>query len=404
MLIVAAIVGLVIGLLLPVLHFLWVWNDFSRAAEVLEDDFVRRARTTIRANPELWYYNISKFVEFAGESGHRGEVAEVRVYDRQGGLKSAEVLRGETALTHPFRAPVRDNNETVGYIEVVFDIQPLVVETLAITAFMLAVGGLVGYFLYSYPVSLVRLAEQAVKQHAAEARRQADSEVARLERLSLIGQMAASIGHEVRNPLTTVKGYLQLFARRKGNADNSHQLQLMLDELDRANAIISEFLSLASNKAVQKADVNLNHIVEALFPLIQSDALLRNQYVLLEQRPLPDIFADEKELRQLILNITRNGLEAMDKGGRLTIRTYQDGETVVLAIADQGTGIEPAVLDKLGTPFVTTKEAGTGLGLAISYSIAHRQEATIEFTSGPEGTTCIIRFTPALAMAAGPTA
>lgn len=403
MLIVSAFVGAVIGLLFPALHFLWVWKDFTRTADILEDDFVRRARTTIRANPELWYYNISKFVELADEAGHRGSVAEIRVYDRGGVLRSSEIISEAAKITYPFRAAVRDNNETVGYIEVFFDIKPLLAETFALTAALLIAGLAVGFFLYRYPVTLVELAEQAVKQHADEARRQAETEVARLERLSLVGQMAASIGHEVRNPLTTVKGYLQLFARRKGNADNAHQLQLMLDELDRANAIISEFLSLSSNKAVQKRACSLNHIVEALFPLIQSDALLRDQYALLDQRPLPEIFVDEKEIRQLILNITRNGLEAMEKGGRLTIRTYEDGEAVVLEIVDQGKGIESTVLDKLGTPFVTTKETGTGLGLAISYSIAHRQGASIVFHSSPGGTTCSIHFTPATDNAAGPT-
>lgn len=401
MLIVSIFVGTVIALVFPVLHFLWVWNDFTREADILEDDFVRRARSSIRANPELWYYNISKFLELADEADHRANVAEIRIYDRVGALKSAEVVSEKATIAYPFRATVRDNNETVGYIEVFFDIQPLIVETMALAGIMLVVGLTIGFFLYQYPVSLVQVAEQSVKRHAEEARRQADTEVARLERLSLIGQMAASIGHEVRNPLTTVKGYLQLFARRTENAANAHQFQLMLDELDRANAIISEFLSLAGNKAVQKAAVDLNQIVRALYPLIQSDALLHDQSVLLEEGPLPPIFADEKEVRQLILNITRNGLEAMGKGGRLTIRTYTDGQEAALAIIDQGKGIDPAIIDKLGTPFVTTKEAGTGLGLAISYSIAHRQGAAIEFASSPAGTTCTIRFDPAAATGDG---
>lgn len=401
MLIVSIFVGTVIALVFPVLHFLWVWNDFTREADILEDDFVRRARSSIRVNPELWYYNISKFLELADEADHRANVAEIRVYDRVGAPKSAEVVSEKATIAYPFRATVRDNNETVGYIEVFFDIQPLIVETIALAGIMLVVGLTIGFFLYQYPVSLVQVAEQSVKRHAEEARRQADTEVARLERLSLIGQMAASIGHEVRNPLTTVKGYLQLFARRTENAANAHQFQLMLDELDRANAIISEFLSLAGNKAVQKAAVDLNQIVRALYPLIQSDALLHDQSVLLEEGPLPPIFADEKEVRQLILNITRNGLEAMGKGGLLTIRTYTDGQEAALAIIDQGKGIDPAIIDKLGTPFVTTKEAGTGLGLAISYSIAHRQGAAIEFASSPAGTTCTIRFDPAAATGNG---
>lgn len=399
MLIVSVFVGAVITLVLPAVYFALAWNDFTRSADIMGDDFAHRARSSIRANPDLWYYNITKFVELVDEAGHRGAVAEIRVYDRGGAPKSAEVVGEQPILSYPFRAPVRDNNETVGYIDVFFDLQPLLVKTVSLAALMLLVGLAVGVGLYRYPVKLVELAELAVKNHAEEAKRQAETEVARLERLSLVGQMAASIGHEVRNPLTTVKGYLQLFARRKDNVASVHQLQLMIDELDRANAIISEFLSLASNKAVKRSDCSLNRLVEMLFPLIQSDALLRDQTVLLELRPLPNVFVDEKEIRQLILNITRNGLEAMEKGGCLTLRTYLNGQDVVLAISDQGKGIDPEVLAKLGTPFLTTKETGTGLGLAISYSIAHRQGASLDFASSASGTTCSIRFAPAAAVA-----
>jgi signal transduction histidine kinase len=101
---------------------------------------------------------------------------------------------------------------------------------------------------------------------------------------------------------------------------------------------------------------------------------------------------DANEIRQLLLNLTLNGLEAMQAGGNLFIRTFLEDNKVVLAVEDQGSGIDPSVYDKLGTPFVTTKETGTGLGLAICYSIAARHNATMGVDTGPKGTTFKVAF------------
>lgn len=101
---------------------------------------------------------------------------------------------------------------------------------------------------------------------------------------------------------------------------------------------------------------------------------------------------DEKEIRQLILNLVRNGLEAMPPKKRLKIKTYTEGDEVVLAVQDEGSGIPDELLAKLGTPFFTTKEKGTGLGLAVCYSIANRHKATIIPETGPKGTTFYVRF------------
>jgi PAS domain S-box-containing protein len=222
-------------------------------------------------------------------------------------------------------------------------------------------------------------------------RRQYEKEMARLDRLNLIGEVAAGIAHEIRNPLTTVKGYLQLFMGKKKIPSEDH-LTIMIEELDRANAIITEFLSLAKNKRTCRTLTSLSDIVKALFPLVQAEAMLGNKEVDIQLGSDLPLLLDEKEIRQLILNLALNGLDAMSAGGRLTISTYKDGHNVMLTIADQGCGIQPEVLEKMGTPFFTTKESGTGLGLAICYSIAARHCAKIEVDSGPYGTTFFVRF------------
>ncbi|GBF35042.1 signal transduction histidine kinase [Desulfocucumis palustris] len=219
-----------------------------------------------------------------------------------------------------------------------------------------------------------------------------EMEMARLDRLNLVGQMAAGIGHEIRNPMTSVRGFLQLLQGRKECTSFSEYFKLMIGELDRANAIITEYLAVARDRPVEQKMRDINSIVEAMFPLINADAINENKNVRLDLGEVPELLLDEKEIRQLILNLARNGLEAMSTGGCMAIRTSREGENVVLSVQDQGVGIDPEVLERLGTPFFTTKEKGTGLGLATCYSIAARHNATIEIETGSQGTTFFIIF------------
>lgn len=217
-------------------------------------------------------------------------------------------------------------------------------------------------------------------------------EIARLDRLNLVGEMAAGIGHEIRNPMTTVRGFLQMLGEKDGCAGYKEYFDLMIEELDRANSIITEFLSLAKNKAVEIKAQDLNRIVRVILPLISADALVTDHNIEVELGDIPMVLLDEKEIRQLILNLVRNGFEAMPRGGTLTIKTFSESGEAVLAVTDHGRGIEPDVLEKIGTPFFTTKENGTGLGLAVCYSIAARHKASITVDTGPTGTTFYVRF------------
>jgi len=217
-------------------------------------------------------------------------------------------------------------------------------------------------------------------------------EMARLERLKLVGEIAAGIGHEIRNPMTTVRGFLQILRAKPECVKYYDYFTLMIEELDRMNSIISEFLSLAQNRVLEKKQNNINSIMEAILPLIQSDATNNDITVVFSPEPVPDLLLDEKEIRQLILNLVRNGLEAMQPGGMLTLRTFMEDGDIVFSVRDQGKGIEPNVLEKIGTPFFTTKDNGTGLGLALCYSIASRHNAIITVKTNCRGTTFFVRF------------
>ncbi len=224
------------------------------------------------------------------------------------------------------------------------------------------------------------------------ARKELEQEIFRLDRLNIVGQMAANIGHEIRNPLTTVRGYLQVMSRKQEFERYGDNFRLLLDELDRANALITEYLSLSKNRLTDQQPRNLNAIIESLFPLILADAAISNHVVRLDLGNVPDLPLDEKEIRQLLLNLVRNGLEAMEPGKVLTIRTYADECSVILAVRNEGPEIPADVLEKLGIPFFTTKEKGTGLGLAICYSIANRHRARIQVDTSPCGTTFSVAF------------
>jgi len=209
---------------------------------------------------------------------------------------------------------------------------------------------------------------------------------------NVIGEMAASIGHEVRNPMTTVRGYLQMFQNKREFSSYSGQLSTMIEELDRANLIITEFLSLSKRKRVEMKNGNLNNVLNSLFPLLQVDAIKRGHEINIEAGNIPDCKFDDNEIRQIIINLVRNGLEAMHSSGKLTISTQFSNNEVILSVRDTGSGIPLEIRDKLGTPFITTKDAGTGLGLSVCYRIAERHQAKIEITTGETGTTIAVIF------------
>jgi PAS domain S-box-containing protein len=222
--------------------------------------------------------------------------------------------------------------------------------------------------------------------------RKMETNLARLDRLNLVGEMAASIGHEIRNPMTTVRGYLQILRDGKDYTQATEYFDLMIEELDRANSIITEFLSLAKNKMVELKTGNLNSIIIKLLPLIESKAIGRDHNIKLELHDIPDLLIDKEEIHQLVFNLVDNGLESMSSAGVVTIRTFMENEQVVLAVQDQGHGIDRRLLDKLGTPFLTTKEQGTGLGLAVCYRIAARHNAEIDIVTNSTGTTFYVKF------------
>lgn len=218
-------------------------------------------------------------------------------------------------------------------------------------------------------------------------------DIMRLDRLRLVGQMAAGVAHEIRNPMTVVRGYLQLFGIKLGDRYQD-QVYMMVKELDRADEIITNFLSLARTKPSEQKEQDINQIILSIYPLIESEALKSGiQAELNLGDDIPVVSLNDKEIIQLILNFSRNALEAMEGKGQLTIETKQVDGKLLLVIADTGCGIPPEQLEHILEPFYTTKDTGTGLGLAVSRKIIERHKGTIDIQSREgQGTTFSITF------------
>ncbi len=218
-------------------------------------------------------------------------------------------------------------------------------------------------------------------------------ELNHVERLSLVGQMAAGITHEIRNPMAVVRGFLQLM-REKSPNDLDHYYRIVMEELDRANSIINDFLALAQNRIVTKELCSLHRIIEELTPLLWADANLRGQSIeiIMDER-VPLLYLNAKEVKQLILNLARNGMEAMGDKGLLMLNTKLESEGVQLFVSDTGSGISAMQREKLFAPFYTTKMKGTGLGLPLCLSIMERHggKITVHSEEGT-GTTFIAVF------------
>lgn len=210
------------------------------------------------------------------------------------------------------------------------------------------------------------------------------------ERVSAVGELAAGIAHEIRNPLTTLKGFLQLLRKE---TDNPMYFDLMRSELDRIEMVTNEFLMLAKPQAIQHKAIELVQLLDAVVTLFNTQAILKNIYIILQvTSPIPPIMGDSNHLKQVFINILKNALESMPGGGTIKVLvSHQEGNPVNIEIQDEGCGIPEELIPKLGEPFYTLKEKGTGLGLMISYKIIREHHGSIRITSKPgEGTTVCV--------------
>ncbi|KWW17991.1 hypothetical protein AS888_21015 [Peribacillus simplex] len=213
------------------------------------------------------------------------------------------------------------------------------------------------------------------------------------EKLSVIGHLAAAVAHEIRNPLTSLKGFVQLMDITK--EVNPLHSDIMLKEIDRINIISSELLILGKKQDVAFRRIDLADSVQQVFTLMNAETNLNNIEMMLRIKTAEpiSIMADSIELKQLFINIVKNSIEAIDENGEIDISLQIINDNAVISISDNGSGMEPERLERIGEPFYSTKEKGTGIGLAICRKIVHRLDGELDFESEVnKGTTVTIRI------------
>jgi len=225
--------------------------------------------------------------------------------------------------------------------------------------------------------------------------RSLEAQLHRSDRLAMIGQIAAGTAHEIRNPLTSIKGFIQLLQSALESKNLEREvgyLSIVKSEIDRINELVNEFLLLGKRKDTSYRPTSVAQTIHNILPIIMSEANLHSITVnYLVADDLPPVHADSELLKQVFLNICKNAIEAMEENGVLTIvERLSEDKVIHIDIQDTGSGIPDYLMDKIFDPFFTTKENGTGLGLAVCQRIVHDMGGQITVSSGSEGTTFTI--------------
>jgi len=250
--------------------------------------------------------------------------------------------------------------------------------------------------------ALLETLEQQVEDRTA-ALKEAQAQLVQSEKLSSLGRLAASIAHEINNPLAGILTYAKLLIRmleseqvdEPTRATSVKHLKLVQRETERCTAIVRNLLDFARQRPLSLKDTDVVAVLEEAISLVGHQAALKGLTIKKAVTAVPLIKADAGQLRQAIVNIVLNGFEAMPAGGSLSLRCAPsaNGRQIELTCEDTGVGIPPDRLAKIFDPFFSTKEMGTGLGLSVVYGIVERHGGTIDIRSDVgKGTTVVIRL------------
>ncbi|MDY7033031.1 MAG: ATP-binding protein [Thermodesulfobacteriota bacterium] len=219
--------------------------------------------------------------------------------------------------------------------------------------------------------------------------KQLQEKVRRSEKLAAIGELAAGVAHEIRNPLSSIKGFAQFLRHTlRDRPEEQEYTSVMVREIDRINRVVKDLLIYARPLTAKREQVNIKGLVDHTVLLVNADAQAQHVTILQDlSGTLNSIFIDENQMIHALLNLLLNSLEAVSEGGRIEIgaRLNDTGEQLHLWVEDDGRGIPREHQEKIIDPFFTTRDKGTGLGLAIVHKIVETHEGEIHIMSPPQG-------------------
>lgn len=384
----------------------WIINQDGILLAHYEVDFVGQDAIAVRLarNPRISFAGIRELHAriFRGEEGtteyisgwHRQEVGRILKLAAFTPIRFDKgVIRGLTDVEDPERnlwgvavvAPVSEVSGTVW--EVLY--QEIALAGVFFLLLLVGSGVLIGVAL-SYNRSLSRQVAEKTREL-----QESQERLLRSERFAAVGEAAAYVSHEIKNPLMVIGGLSHQVARRlEGQPELQEKLRLIREEVRRLETFLGDLRDFTRPAQPALAPVNLNQVIREVEQLLESEARKRGVEIVedLDSR-LPSVPADPGQMKQVLLNLMKNALEAMDGGGRIVLKSGAEEEQVWFAVADTGVGMTPEVLAKIFNPFFTTKEKGTGLGLAVIHKIITDHGGSISVESTPKkGSTFVVKL------------
>ncbi len=267
-------------------------------------------------------------------------------------------------------------DQTKNYIQNMMTNGPILMENLHVTKSGQEIPCELSARIFQFGKKKIAL---TIVRYIAE-RKKVEEKLIRSEKLAVVGELAAGVAHEIRNPLTSIKGLLQLLQE---DEKNELYTSIILSEVERINKIVSDFLVLAKPHEYEVRQLDIHRLIMDVIELMRPQSTMAN--VLMQYHfhdTLQQIRGNEDQLKQVLLNVLNNAIESMPTGGNIWIETKtNDQKEFRIAIHDHGVGIPLERIDKLGEPFYTTKEKGTGLGLTVSKRIIDAHHGKILYSS-----------------------
>ncbi|MFG6494702.1 ATP-binding protein [Fictibacillus sp. UD] len=220
-------------------------------------------------------------------------------------------------------------------------------------------------------------------------------ELIRTEKMNVVSQLAASVAHEIRNPMTSVRGFMQLMQKENLTEEQQLYIRISIDELDRAQEIINQYLALAKPQTEQYEVIDLSSVIQQSIDVMRSYAILNSIHITQQVEPSLEIQGLKLEIQQVLINVIKNAVEAIKSEGEIWISAAkQPNGFISIQIKDNGVGMTENQIKKLGSPYYSTKEKGTGLGLTVCHQIVKQMGGQIKIESELKKGTCFTIHLP----------